>query len=229
MADVYNMLSVPFAGVAGGNVAVSSLQFTNVVKGDGPQECDFLQIWNGDGYNAYYCYTDDGLWYNCDTDEPMSDDYADGIPAGTAMWYLAWVSDTREGTPSFTVSGAISDEDDVTFTLNCSSATMVDVYNMLGNPYPASWSPNNSDQCVIANIVKGDGPQECDFLQIWNGDGYNAYYCYADDGLWYNCDTDADLDDDYATGIPSGTAMWYLAWVADRAGDLTVTFKNPIK
>jgi hypothetical protein len=160
----------------------------------------------------------------------MSDDYPAGIAAGSAMWYLAWVSDSREGAPAFTVSGAISNLDDTSFTLNSASTETADVYNMLGNPYPTAWSPDNSNQCVIENVVRGDGPQECDFIQVWNGNGgFNNYYCYADDGLWYNAVTDASINDDYSNGIPAGTAMWYLAWVADRAGDLKITFFNPVK
>ena len=229
MPDVYNMLSVPFAGVDGGTIPVTSLQFTNVVRGDGPQDCDFIQIWNGEGgFNNYYCYTDDGEWYNCDSDEPLVDDYADGIPAGTAMWFLALVAE-REGAPTFTVSGAVEGSADVTFALNCEDAEMPDVYNMLGNPYPCTWSPNNADQCEIANVARGDGPQDCDFIQVWNGEGgFNNYYCYVDDGVWYNCDSDAELEDDYPDGIPAGTAMWYLALVTEREGDLTITFKNPL-
>ncbi len=52
MKDVYNMIAVPFVGVDGGNVPVSALKFTSVVKGDFAADCDFLQIWDGNGgYN----------------------------------------------------------------------------------------------------------------------------------------------------------------------------------
>ena len=96
-------MSVPFTGVTDANIPADSLQFTGVCKGDGPQECDFIQIWNGNGgFNSYYCYTDDGLWYNTDTDELLSDDYSEGIPAGTPFWYVAEKAGARTGDSKIT-------------------------------------------------------------------------------------------------------------------------------
>ena len=55
-SQVYTLCSVPFIGVDGGNVPVSALKFEGVAMGDGPQECDFIEFWDGNGgFNSYYC------------------------------------------------------------------------------------------------------------------------------------------------------------------------------
>ena len=85
------MMSIPFADVSGGDLDTANLKFTGVLKTDNAGAYgDIIQIWKKDegGANEYYCYPDDGLWYNCDGDALLADDYPDGIPAGSAFWYL---------------------------------------------------------------------------------------------------------------------------------------------
>ena len=97
-SQVFTLLSVPFTGVTTANVSADSLQFTGVCRGDGPVACDFIQFWDGNGdFNSYYCYADDGLWYNAVTDELLTDDYPDGIAAGTPFWYVAEKAGERTG------------------------------------------------------------------------------------------------------------------------------------
>ena len=90
-AQVFTMMSIPFAGVTGGDFDTTNLKITGALKTDDPGTYgDIIQIWKKDegGVDEYYCYTEDGLWYNTLTEELLTDDYSDGIPAGSAFWYL---------------------------------------------------------------------------------------------------------------------------------------------
>ena len=108
VSQVYTLCAVPFTGIDGGNVPVESLQFANVCKGEGPQDCDFIQIWNGDGtFKSYYCWADDGAWYNADGDALLTEDYPDGIPAGTPFWFVAWKDGVREGDAKITFNNPL--------------------------------------------------------------------------------------------------------------------------
>ena len=108
------------------------------------------------------------------------------------------------------------------------------VFTMLANPFPANWMIAEGD-CEIEGALMTDNPAVYgDIIQIWKKDegGVNEYYCYPDDGLWYNTETDNLITDDYENGIPAGSAFWYLVdMFSDESAerdDTSITFYNPL-
>ena len=243
--DDFNMITIPFCNVGGANIDFcNDIKFTGVVSGATATECDFVHVYiNGDGFYYFYYHHDnkqpgekghkeDG-WYTTDN-EDIADYFPDGLPLGTAMWYEAYPYAERSEPLSVTFSGEVEGAESVTLE-NLAS----DDFNMIANPYPVAWDPNNSDDVEFSNIVTGATPTECDFIHAYiNGDGFYYFYYHHDnkqpgekghkeDG-WYTTDNE-DIADYFPDGIPAGTAMWYEANPeAERAGDLGITFFNTI-
>ena len=231
------MISIPFAGVGGGNVPVSAIQVKNFAATDYNQENDYdwIMIWDNETCapkNFFYCVEDNLGWVD-DGFAPMEESYPEGLHAGQCFWYLANSGADREGPLSITIAGQVEGKNDVTFDL-VSKTAAIENYSMLANPYPVAWSPNNAEQCVIANFGATDYNQENDYdwIMVWDNKicaPKNFFYCEEDNLGWVD-DGFAPLEETFENGIPAGNAFWYLANSGvERAGKLSITFFNPLK
>ena len=244
--DDFNMIAIPFYNVDGSGLDFNrDITVKGVATGEGAQECDFVHVYiNSDGWYFLYNHHDelapgqrghmDDGWYTTD-DEEIGDYFPDGFPVGTAMWYEAYADGERSEPLSITFSGEVEGAKSVTLE-NLAG----DDFNMISNPYPVAWDPNNAEAVQFENVATGEGAQDCDFIHVYiNGDGWYFLYNHHDelapgqrghmDDGWYTTD-DEEIGDYFPDGIPAGTAMWYEAFGgADRAGDLGITFFSTIK
>ena len=214
----YNMIAVPFNPVNGtGFMFDGDVLFENVVEGEDFADGDNILIWNAEtsGYTFHYYYVGEG-WTDDSGNGYFADDYPNGLPAGSAMWYLAANNDKQV---KITFAGAVESDADVTYTL------IKGKYNMIANPYPVSFDPNEASQVEWSGVVEGEDFADTDNILVWNPQtsGYTFHYYYAGEG-WTDDSGNGYFADDYPNGLPAGSAMWYLATPGD--GQLSVKFKK---
>ena len=110
-SEKFTMLSNPFPVAWLPGSEENGAVFTNLVPGgDQIGECDYIQVWNGSDLLSYYVYADDGEWYSDDGLRFLSEDFENGIPAGTPFWFVAWTKTAREneGGPTVTFYNPIA-------------------------------------------------------------------------------------------------------------------------
>lgn len=75
---------------------------------------------------------------------------------------------------------------------------------------------NINSGALSGDLLGAESNTDADQVQIWDPltSSYAVYYLYSD-GFWYNFNTDAAFQADYPTGLPAGTAFWYMAKGAD--------------
>ena len=227
------MLNVPFVNPTDANAGLQlnkDITVENVTaSAEGTAEADQIRVWvpANNGYRRFFRYagaTVDGVVYApgwCDADDADwgyiedSDDFADGIPLGAAMFYKAKKGEGK----TMTGAGAIEKQDEVELPLTGNNFTMI------GNPFPTPLQLNG-DKFTVENVTaSAEGTAEADQIRVWvpANNGYRRFFRYAGatvDGVVYApgwCDAD-DADwgyiedsDDFADGIPTGTAMFYKA------------------
>ena len=194
----------------------------NVTGSDYSGAADQILLWNAsDSSYTYYYYYDDGTeagWSNVVGDEYFEDENPDGLPAGSAFWYLAKDNDS---TLTTTFSGAVENDEDVTINLTGGN------FNMVASAYPTSLQLNDNTQVEWTNVTGSDYSGAADQILLWNAaDSSYTYYYYYDDGTeagWSNVVGDEYFEDENPNGLPAGTPFWYLA--KDGTGK-AVTFKK---
>ncbi len=184
----YTMLAINFEAIGGGEISIQDYFQGEFMSGSAATS-DNLLVWTPTGYNTYYLWDGDELWYDADDDAlPTEDTY----PAGTAVWLL------RRGAASpVTVMGEVA-EDPAQISL------VADGYTMFSNAYPVDIEVNGG--------LDVDGPTSgsaatADNLLVWTSTGYVTYYLWDGDDLWYDADDDALPTEDV---IPTGAGAWYL-------------------
>ncbi|MCQ2367829.1 MAG: hypothetical protein MJ109_02315 [Kiritimatiellae bacterium] len=224
----FNMVAVPFTAVDGGNVSLSDFTWTNLMGGDAASETtDIIDIWDAEnsGYACYYYYNVEGEedWWNTDEGGTFDEQFPEGLPAGQAFWVETAAE--REAPLMITFAGAVEGASDVSYDLVSGN------FNMISNPYPATYSLGDTTKVVFTNLMGGDAASETtDIIDIWDAanSGYACYYYYNVEGEedWWNTDEGGTFDDQFADGI--GCAFW-VETAADRdAGALKITFKTPV-
>ena len=102
-AGKYNLISLPFAGVTGGNSTLAAaMSGSNWNGGETSNDGDQIQVWGFNdkgigGYTIYYYYSDESHewdgWYDDSGsyyfEEVPETDNANGLKAGEAFWYLS--------------------------------------------------------------------------------------------------------------------------------------------
>jgi len=228
----YNLISLPFSAVDGGNSTLKAAMSGSWFGGDTAEEGDVLRVWNAatESYTIYYYYTDSSHEYDGWYDESGSFYFdecvenAGGLEPGWTAWYLS----RGTSNPTVTMSGAVASEDDISFTIYGGS------YTMVANPFPVAFQPNTKTQVNWGNIHPGDTSEDGDVIRIWNAanESYAIYYYWADstheyDG-WYDESGSFYFEDVVPEGIPAGQAFWYLSRDA-KGTNHTVKFFNPTK
>jgi len=244
-AGKYNLISLPFAGVAGGNSKLTdAMSGANWQGGETFNDGDQIQVWGYNdkgigGYTIYYYYADpsdptwDG-WYDASGSYYFDDceENVGGLEPGWNAWYLS----RGNSNPTVTMAGAIASEDDVSFTVYGGG------YSLLSNPFPIRLKLNDKTQVDWGAIHGGETFNDGDQIQVWGFNdkgigGYSIYYYYADssdpqwDG-WYDASGSYYFEDvpetDNANGLKAGEPFWYLS--RDTKGtNHTVKFLNPTK
>ncbi len=220
------MLSVPFGQTGGKGFSLNkNLTIKNATAGWPASAADQILIWNPttSGYETFYLYEGDATlpkgWYSAAGAEPSFDDvYKDGLPEGSAFWYLAKDSSAQA---EVCASGEVNLAALATFNLVKGN------FNMIANPYPQSFSLNKNME--LENATAGWPASAADQILIWNPttSGYETFYLYEGDATlpkgWYSAaGAEPSFDDVYKDGLPAGTAFWYLAHQGE--GTVKVTF-----
>ncbi len=222
----YNQFTAAFKGVAttdGFNINDIS---GDTVTGTSLSAADVIQIWDTSGvtpgYNVYFNYLYAGYeqyagWMTTGATY-FDTDYPNGLPAGTAFWYLS-----RNAAPgALTVAGEVVSDPTTTLTI-------VPGYNMIANPYPAGL---DLDAVVWPAGSKGTSLSTADVVQIWDTTGatpgYNVYFNYLYVGYeqyagWMTTGA-SYFADDYPDGVPVGQGFWYLS---RGASNFTVDVARP--
>ena len=232
VAGKFNLISLPFAGVTGGNSKITEAMSGSWFGGETSEDGDLIKVWNPtvSGYTAYYYYTDDSHEYDGWYDESGSfyfddcEENADGLEPGWTAWYRS------RGTtaPSVTMSGAVAPEDDISFTIYGGG------FNLIANPFPTAFQPNTKTQVDWGAIHGGETSNDGDLIKLWDSSvsGYTAYYYYTDDSHeydgWYDESGSYYFEQVHPNGIPAGQPFWYLSRDA-KGTNHTVTFFNPTK
>ena len=228
----FNLISLPFAGVDGGNSTLTAAMSGSWNGGEDSDSGDQLKVWDAAtaGYTVYYYYTDsthewDG-WYDI-TGSYYFDDCAEnvgGLEPGWTAWYLS----RGESNPTVTMAGAVASEDDISFTIYGGG------FNLIVNPFPVAFQPNTATQVNWGAIHAGEDSDAGDQIKLWDATlgGYTVYYYYGDsshewDG-WYDITGSYYFEEVLPEGIPAGQPFWYLSRDA-KGTNHTVKFFNPTK
>ena len=228
----YNLISLPFSAVDGGNSTLKAAMSGSWFGGETSDDGDILRVWDAatEVYTVYYYYTDDSHewdgWYDAGGSYYFDDcaENAGGIEPGWTAWYLS----RGTANPTVTMAGAIPPEDDISFTIYGGG------YTMIANPFPIAFQPNTAAQVNWGDIHAGETSDDGDVIRIWDASSevYNVYYYYADESHkwdgWYDAGGSYYFEDLVPDGIPAGQPFWYLS--RDPKGtNHTVKFFNPTK
>ena len=251
VAGKYNMISLPFAGVATGTQKLSeALSGGNWYPNDDMNLADNILVYDPAtaDYKYYYYWIDesgattaDNGWYYSDGVTFFDDCEwnADGLEAGWSVWYRS----RGKNAPNVTFSGAVESADDVQITIygGC--------YNMIANPFPVAFQPNadqpwwedkrfakavdwnhphaNDDMNLADNILVYD-PATADYAYYyyWEDSSHEYDGWYASNGVDY-FETDP-LHPENADGLTAGRVFWYRSRDA-KGSNRKITFINPTK
>lgn len=228
----YNLISLPFSAVDGGNSTLKAAMSGSWFGGETSDDGDVLRVWNAanESYTVYYYYTDDSHkwdgWYDASGMNYFDDcaENTDGLEAGWTAWYLS----RGTANPTVTMAGAIPPEDDISFTIYGGG------YTMIANPFPIAFQPNTATQVDWGAIHAGETSDDGDVIRLWNAgnESYTVYYYYADDSHkwdgWYDASGMNYFEVIETEGIAPGQPFWYLS--RDTKGtNHTVKFFNPTK
>jgi len=231
-AGKFNLVSLPFAGVAGGNSKITEAMSGSWFGGETSENGDQIQVWSAAEakYTTYYYYTDDSHewdgWYD-DSGSFYFDDCeenADGLEPGWTAWYRS-----RGATsPTVTMSGAVAPENDISITIYGGG------FSLIANPFPTALQPNTTTQVDWGAIHAGDTSENGDQIQLWDAmeARYTTFYYYADDSHewdgWYDDSGSYYFEEVMPEGIPAGQPFWYRSRDA-KGVNHTVKFYNPTK
>ncbi len=224
------MLSVPFKAIGKAGFDLNkNLVVENGTAGGDESVSDTILVWYFNekgigGYETFFLYEgyDEDWprgWYGVAGDK-FETLHPDGLPAGTAFWYLA--KDTTKNS-KVTFSGEVDLADSLSFTLKRGS------YNLIANPYPKAYDLNK-DMEVTGGTAGGD-ESVSDTILVWyfNEKGIGSYETfflyegYDEDWPrgWYGVAGDK-FETLHPDGLPIGTGFWYLAKSGE--GELKVKF-----
>ena len=220
VAGKFNMGGILFTGVAGNDIDLDDVTFTNLQKGEDTSSSDILQVWDpqNSGYTTYHYYNaegDEDNWGWVDENWELPDST---LPVGTAFWFKAKPGETR----TMTVAGGIESADEVTYEI------VGGKFNMFINPFPAEIDLNDSKTVSIANYQGGEDTSTSDILQVWDpqNSGYTTYHYYnaeGDEDNWGWVDENWELPD---AKLAAGTPFWFKAKPGEGK---SITFFNPTK
>jgi len=226
VAGKFNMLGGTFNGVGKAGYSLNrDFKGENLTAGPGSLTSDTIAIYDAttSAYTTYYLYEGDGEypagWYNAGSEEWFDDDYPNGLPAGTAFWYVA--KDT-------TVNAKGTFSGDVPMDASYTKDLVRGKFNMVASPYPVALKLNDAAQVTLTGATAGPGSLSADTIAIYNAttSAYTTYYLYEGDGVypagWYNAGSEDLFEDDYPNGLPAGTPFWYVAQAG--TGDFSITF-----
>ena len=232
----YTLLTVNFDDVNGTALDIQKAfpYTTGMTKGLTYAEGDNIQIMQSDGgYETYFLSNGRSGKGGSSYDEGLDGKWSlmgknavaeRNLASGTTFWYLARGGKTSPFT--MTVSGAVSNSESETYTINKS-------YTLIGCPYPCDISINGGIE--VTGGTKGLTYAEADNIQIMNDEGgYDTYFLsngrsgkggssYDEglDGKWSLMGKNAVTTDKF----PAGKGAFYLS----RSKSGTVKFNNPIK
>ena len=235
VAGDFNMLGGAFNGVGKAGYSLNrDFKGENLTAGTDLFTADTILIHDAATgvYTTYYLYEYDPTypdypagWYNAITEAPFDTDYPDGLPAGTAFWYVA---------KSTTVNASVTFSGDVPMDASYTKDLVRGKFNMVASPYPVSLNLNDAEQVTLTGATAGADLFTADTIAIHDAatGGYTTYYLYAYDPTypdypagWYNAITEAPFNTDYPDGLPAGTPFWYVALAG--TGDFNITFHKP--
>ena len=218
-SGTYTMLNVPFQHVNNdgkGLMLNSDITVANVTgNADNFNNADQIWVWvpADEAYTKFFYYDDGneaGWSVTTGGQEYFEEltDWENGLPEGSAIFYKAKAPSGK----ALTGSGAIERQDEV--ELDLVSGT----YTMIGNPYPVALQLN-TDQFTAENVTgNADNFNDADQIWVWvpADEAYTKFF-YYDDGneAGWSITTGGqeyiEELEDWANGIPSGTAMYYKA------------------
>ena len=219
----FNMIAASFNKVDGTGLQPNDgdLKFENLIEGTTfGSDVDTIEVWDPNrGYTYHFYYEGDG-WTDDSGNGYFEDDYPNGLAAGDAMWLEAAAG--HDGDLKVTIAGAVEDADDVPYELVAGN------FNMISNPYPINWDPNDSTKVAFENIIEGTTfGSDVDTIEVWDPNrGYTYHFYYEGDG-WTDDSGNGYFEDDYPNGLAAGQPVWFEA--APNANVPTVTFLNPLK
>jgi hypothetical protein len=229
VAGKFNMLGGTFNGVGKAGYSLNrDFKGENLTAGPDSLTSDTIAIYDAttSAYTTYYLYEGDGIypagWYNAGSDDLFEVDYPNGLPAGTAFWYVA--KDT-------TVNAKGTFSGDVPMDASYTKDLVRGKFNMVASPYPVALNLNNAAQVTLTGATAGPDSLTADTIAIYNAttSAYTTYYLYEGDGVypagWYNAGSDDLFEVDYPSGLPAGTPFWYVALAG--TGDFSITFLKP--
>ena len=236
----YNLISLPFAGVAGGTSKLKdALSYINLKGAEDYADADIIQVWSydekGNGkYTDYMYYVDDthewdGWWNASATIEfDDCDENKDGLEAGWCAWYLS----KGEDIPQMTFSGAVESSDDAQFWIYGGG------YTLIANPFPVNLKLNDSSAVNWGKPCGAEEYADADIIQVWGfdakGNGFYTDFMYYEDDThewdgWWNANATIIFEDvpGFENGLATGTAFWYLSRDA-KGTNHKITFYSPL-
>ena len=229
VAGDFNMIGGAFNSVGKDGYSLNNdFKGENLTAGAGLATSDTILIHDATtgGYTTYYLYEGDPVykagWYNAGSDDLFDDDYPNGLPAGSAFWYLAKAT---------TVNASVTFSGDVPLGASYTKDLVRGDFNMVMSPYPVALNLNDATEVTLVGATAGAGLASSDTILIHDAatGGYTTYYLYEGDPVykagWYNAGSDDLFEDDYPDGLPAGTPFWYMAKAG--TGDFSITFLRP--
>ena len=225
-----NLLGVPFEKVDGKGIMLSDLSFSNPKGGLGATSADQIKLWvvqedGGYDYDTWYLNTS-GVWKRSgDSKAVFENEYPNGLPAGTALWYKA--KKRSDGAGTVTTSGGVVNDEWVDYTL------IRNEYNFISFPYPVAFDPTDSNMVDWGDYKGGLGATSADQIKLWvlQEDGsydYEVWYINTS-GVWKKSgDSKATWAGTHPNGVTVGTGFWYKAYTKAGSDSFTVRFKSPL-
>lgn len=195
-ADNFNMLSAAFVPVGGGEgkkiteIFSDNSQFTS---GYASTEADYINVWNGGGYNTYFYSAFIDAWAS---DQDSFTETEDALPCTEGFWLYR----LNTALPVILAGQVVTTNVTV-------SAIAGNNFNMIGNPYAAPM-PIKDILASTGSFTSGYASTEADYINVWNGAGYDTYFYSAFIDAWAS-DQDSFTETDAV--IPVGASFWFYS------------------
>jgi hypothetical protein len=220
----YNMLAVQWDKVQGGNIDIQGVfqDVTGLTGSTSALNADQILVWDPvtSGYTTYWLYDSGGTYPSWDGKwiDGLGGIASAAFPKGTAFWLVSQVTDTNALVSAGQAPSAVSVNANIT----------AGNYNMVANPYPASYALNSAYNWLTAGADGSTSALNADQILVWDPvtSGYTTYWLYDSGGTY------PSWDGKWIDGLGGITAdsllMGQPAWFVSLGGsDWTLVFSKP--
>ena len=143
------------------------LVFNNIKESESIFDGDVLKFWDGLGWGHQFFYN--GEAWESSEEESFDEVYENGIPTGSAFFYLSREKDSAADPVSVSFAGAVS----------ATGKTLIAPKNrltLISNPYPSNFDVDKD--VTFTNVLEGESIFDGDVLKFWDGLGWGHQFFF---------------------------------------------------